>query len=127
MAQFRYNNDLVIVPEEMMEYIDEMGAISIKEAKTRFATSSQAVRHVIADLLKSDEIILTAHAGGIYLLRRTGERGKPNVKKLRAEAGVAPRTRRSKQDLTSESPVPKSPTHPGYKHKKLSVDDPFEA
>lgn len=120
---FSYDNELVLDPDEVMKFIDSVGAASINETKTYFGTGSKNVRRVIGHLLIADQITLTAYAGGIYISRRTGERGKTNVRKLRLQAGVPPRTRAVK----SRPVAADSSTHPGYEHKKTDPNDPFEA
>lgn len=128
MAKFSWDGDLVIDLDEMMAYIESMGAASINETKTHFATGSRSVRHAIGRALIEDKIIVTAYGGGIYILPRSGQRGKPNVKKLRQEAGVEPtRRRRTKKELEESAKSASRYSHPGYHPKKVNPDDPFEA
>lgn len=119
MAEFSYNNDLVISLDEMMDFIDSVGAASINETKTHFGTGSKSVRHALGRLLMEDQIILTAYGGGIYILRRSGQKGKPNVMKLRRAAGAEPSKGGRPKKVTTH---PDSYDHPGFHPVKDESD-----
>ena len=92
VAEFKRQDDIELDPDEVMVFIDEVGAPSVREIKEHFATNSRAVRRVLGQLLIDDEILITAYRGGLSILRSRGMKGKPNVEELRRRAELERRS-----------------------------------
>jgi hypothetical protein len=72
-----------IDPEEMMAFIREMGAVSIKEAKEHFGVNSRSARRAFAKLWYHDKVWVLPYRRALYATENTGKKGNPSIKTLR--------------------------------------------
>lgn len=88
MADFKWVADQKLDPEEVLRFVDQLGAPTIHEVKNHFKTNSRAVRRVLGVLLYKDKVVISSYRGGIAIHRATGEKGRPDIEKLRRRVGV---------------------------------------
>jgi hypothetical protein len=75
--------DKDVDPAEMMAFIRQMGAVSIKEAKEHFGVNSKSARRAFAKLWYHNKVWIIPYRRALYATENTGKKGAPNIAKLK--------------------------------------------